>query len=124
MNIKSCPCCDNTVLDVIWDMCDNVYRVRCKTCFLYGPSGESGKAAIDMWNFMYRRPKLNNPKPTTEGYYWTKVTEDSEPTIVHIFRYNSDLLVTFPGDDEEYFLSDMDNYAWSERICNSEEGDL
>jgi len=58
-------------VDQQWN--ENVYAVRCESCFAEGPHCVSEEMAIRMWGFEYNNvPQPEPPKYDTFGLNWHK----------------------------------------------------
>lgn len=91
--LKPCPHCGSTDLQVCWNGVCEDYYVRCYNCRMRGPEIYGGEAAADAWNSLLRRHDISHDKvdctscqerqyrqglvwtkeePMREGWYWWK----------------------------------------------------
>lgn len=84
IELKPCPACGGTDLQIVET--DMTCCIRCctKGCWLEGPTKEWKASAIEAWNALPRTLRWTKEPPTEPGWYWLRQANTKD--LVQIVR--------------------------------------
>lgn len=80
--LKPCPHCGSTDLQVDWNSVYECHFVRCYNCHMQGPEIYGRAKAAKAWNAIPRTPEWTSEPPTQPGWYFTRRNRPGKPLRV------------------------------------------
>lgn len=100
--LKPCPHCGCTDLQIDWNSVYECHLVRCYTCRMQGPEIYGKDNAAGCWNALPRHLRWTNEPPTESGLYWYRGTKNSRGRIVSVYKIGRQWYMEYLDDDNLY----------------------